>query len=154
MTRRKARELAIRLIYAQAASKDSPEDVLDGFFEEEHYASLSDEDELFETFPNEAQMLYIRTLVITCAVHRQQLDNIISACSQSWKLERITRTAVAVLRCALTEILFIGDPDVTPSVAINEAVEISKSYDMPETSGFINGVLGTFMRGEGPDESF
>ena len=57
------------------------------------------------------------------------------------------------MRCALTEILFLGYPDVTPSVAINEAVEISKSYDLPETTGFINGVLGTFMRGEGSDES-
>lgn len=47
----------------------------------------------------------------------------------------------------------MGYPDVTPSVAINEAVEISKSYDLPETTGFINGVLGTFMRGEGSDES-
>lgn len=153
MTRRKARELAMRLIYAQAATNDQPEDVLDTFFAEDHYASLQGEDELFDDVPDEAQLLYIRTLVITCALHREELDGIISGCSQSWKLERITRTALAAMRCALTEILFLGYPDVTPSVAINEAVEISKSYDLPETTGFINGVLGTFMRGEGSDES-
>lgn len=153
MTRRKSRELAVRLIYAQAASKDSPEDVLDSFFEEEHYASLADEDELFSSMPGVEQMEYIRALVTTCAMHRSQLDDIISGCSQSWKLERITRTAAAVLRCALTEILFMADYDVTPSVAINEAVEISKSFEAPETTGFINGVLGTYMREGATDES-
>ena len=61
---------------------------------------------------------------------------------------------MAVLRCALTEILYLGDADVTPSVAINEAVELAKSFEEPETVSFINGVLGGFMRGEaGQDEA-
>ena len=46
MTRTKARELAIRLIYAQAASDEAPEDLLGGFFEEEHFETLAGEDAL------------------------------------------------------------------------------------------------------------
>ena len=53
---------------------------------------------------------------------------------------------MAVLRCALTELIYLEDPDVTPGVAINEAVEIAKNFEEPETVSFINGVLGGYMR--------
>ena len=56
------------------------------------------------------------------------------------------RTAMAVLRCALTELIYLEDPDVTPGVAINEAVELAKNFEEPETVSFINGVLGGYMR--------
>ena len=54
-----------------------------------------------------------------------------------------------MLRCALAEIVYLKDEDVTPAVAINEAVELAKAYEEPETVSFINGVLGGYMRGEG-----
>ena len=63
-------------------------------------------------------------------------------------MERISRTALAVLRCAICEILYMDD--VPASAAINEAVELAKGYDEPDTVSFINGVLGGFMRGEFP----
>lgn len=149
MTRTKARELAVRLIYAQGASDGDAAEILDGFFDEEHFASLSGEDELFASVPNEAQMEYIRRLVAACAEHRDELDNIIARYSTGWRPERISRTAAAVLRCALAEIVYLKDEDVTPAVAINEAVELAKAYEEPETVSFINGVLGGCMRGEG-----
>ena len=60
---------------------------------------------------------------------------------------------MAVLRCALTELMYLDDPDVTPGVAINEAVELAKSFEEPETVSFINGVLGGFVRGEGAESA-
>ena len=149
MTRTKARELAVRLIYAQGASDEDAGEVLDGFFDEEHFASLAGEDELFASAPDEAQRAYIQRLVSACAEHRDELDNIIARYSEGWRPERISRTAAALLRCALAEIVFLKDEDVTPAVAINEAVELAKSYEEPETVAFINGVLGGYMRGEG-----
>ena len=59
---------------------------------------------------------------------------------------------MAVLRCALTEIIYLEDSDVTPGVAINEAVELAKNFEEPETVSFINGVLGGYMRGEGAQD--
>ena len=49
-----------------------------------------------------------------------------------------------MLRCALYEILYM--PDIPPAASINEAVELAKGYDEPETVSFINGILGSFMR--------
>ena len=154
MTRTKARELAIRLIYAQGASGEQPEDLLGGFFEDEHFASLADEDELFGKKPDEESLGYIRTLVSLCAANREEIDSYIEEYAIGWRPERITRTAAAVLRCALAELLYVED--VPPSAVINEAVELAKNYEEPETVAFINGVLGGFMRGEraaAPEES-
>lgn len=154
MTRTKARELAIRLIYAQGASGEQPEDLLGGFFEDEHFETLADEDELFGKKPDEESLGYIRTLVSLCAANREEIDSYIEKYAIGWRPERITRTAAAVLRCALAELLYVED--VPPSAVINEAVELAKNYEEPETVAFINGVLGGFMRGErsaAPEES-
>lgn len=145
MTRTKARELAIRLIYAQAAS-DS-ETLLEDFLEPEHFESLASEDELFSEKPEGASLEYIRRLLGLCRERRAELDGYIEKYSHGWRPERITRTAAAVLRCAMAEALYIEDAPL--GAAINEAVELAKRYEEPETVAFINGVLGGFARGEG-----
>ncbi len=66
--------------------------------------------------------------------------------ARGWRLERISRVAAAIMRCAMCEILYMDD--VPNAAAINEAVELAKGYEEPETVAFINGVLGSFVRGE------
>ena len=56
------------------------------------------------------------------------------------------RMAAAVMRTAMYEVLYM--PDVPNAAAINEAVEIAKKYETPETVKFINGILGSFVRQE------
>ena len=75
------------------------------------------------------------------------VDDLIEQFSHGWKLSRISRTALAVLRVALYEILYM--PDIPAAASINEAVELAKGYDEPETVRFINGILGSFMRSRG-----
>ena len=53
---------------------------------------------------------------------------------------------MAVLRCSVCEILYMDD--IPNAAAINEAVELCKGYDEPDTVAFVNGVLGGIMRGE------
>ena len=149
MTRTNARELAIQLGFAAAATGESPQEVLDRFFDEEHYASLAAEDELYRERPDEAQLAYIRRLTSLIEENRETIDGYISRYAKGWKLERISRTALAVLRCALCEILYMDD--IPDAAAINEAVELAKGYDEPDTVAFVNGVLGGFMRGERAD---
>ena len=145
MTRKTARELAIQLGFSAAATGDKPHEILDRFFEPEHYESLAQENELYAQFPDERQMEYITRLVTLIDEHRDEIDNEIRTYAKGWKLERISRTALAVLRCALCEILYMED--IPDSAAINEAVELAKGYDEPDTVAFVNGVLGGFMRG-------
>ena len=63
-----------------------------------------------------------------------------------WSFSRISLVASAIMRVAMYEILYM--PDVPNAAAINDAVEISKNYEGEETVKFINGLLGSFVRGE------
>ena len=146
MKRTTARELAIQMSFAAAASGVEPAEMLESFFDREHYESLGTEQELFAEYPDEKQMEYIRRLTLLTAENRSEIDGFIERYARDWKLERISKTALAVLRCAICEILYLDE--VPNAAAINEAVELDKGYDEPETVAFVNGVLGGFMRGE------
>lgn len=148
MTRKTAREIAVELCFAAAANEVNTEELLDAFFSEEHYATLASENELFAEFPDKKQMAYIRELTTLSREKAEELDEMIGRYAKGWKSERISRTARAILRIALCEILYMED--IPSAVAINEAVELDKNYDEPETVAFVNGVLGGFMRGELP----
>lgn len=149
MTRSTARELAIQLCFAASATRREPAELLEDFFSEEHFATLASEGELFAERPDERQMAYIRSLTSLVWAHRDELDGYIERYAHGWRPERISRTALAVLRCAICEILYLED--VPNAAAINEAVELDKNYDDPDTVAFVNGVLGGFMRGEFPE---
>lgn len=150
MTRTTAREIAIQLGFAAASASIDPAELMETFFSEEHYSTLAAEDELYSQRPNKKQMDYIRRLLTLVSENRSEIDGYIERYSKGWKIERISRTALAVLRCALCEILYMDD--IPDSAAINEAVELAKGYDEPDTVSFVNGVLGGFMRGEFPDK--
>lgn len=151
MTRTTAREIAIQLAFAAYAADAEPAELFDSFFAEEHYNTLAAEDALFSEYPDKRQLDYIRRLTNTLAERRAEIDMYIDRYSKGWRRERISRTALAVLRCAICEILYFDD--VPASAAINEAVELDKGYDEPETVAFVNGVLGGFMRGEFAQEA-
>ena len=148
MTRKTAREIAVELCFASAANEIAADELIDSFFEEEHYATLAEENELFAERPDEKQMEYIRMLTAMSRDRAEELDGFIERYAKGWKSERISRTARAILRIALCEILYMDE--IPAAVAINEAVELDKNYDDPETVAFVNGVLGGFMRGEFP----
>ena len=149
MTRKTAREIAVELCFAAAANELGTDELLDSFFEQEHYATLAEENELYAERPDEKQMAYIRSLAAMSRDRAEELDGLIERYAKGWKSERISRTARAILRIALCEILYMED--IPAAVAINEAVELDKNYDDPETVAFVNGVLGGFMRGEFPE---
>jgi N utilization substance protein B len=140
--------LAIQLSFAAAAAKVDPEELMDSFFDREHYESLSAEQELCEEYPNDKQLEYIRRLTRLTAENRSEIDGYIERYAKGWKIERISHTALAVMRCAVCEILYMDD--IPNAAAINEAVELDKNYDDPDTVAFVNGVLGGFMRGRFP----
>ena len=146
MTRSTAREIAIQLGFAAASSGEAPQELFESFFERGHYDTLAAEDELYSEYPNTKQLEYIRTLIALTGEHRDEIDAHITRYAKGWKLERISRTALAVLRCAICEILYMDD--IPNAAAINEAVELDKGYDEPDVVSFVNGVLGGFMRGE------
>ncbi len=150
MTRTAARELAVQLCFRLSVDGELDAETLERFFDGEHYASLAAEDDCFRQKPDEQQLAYIREVTQGVAAKLAELDAYIEKYAVGWKLPRISKTALAVLRVAMYEILYVGD--VPAGAAINEAVELAKGYDEPETVAFINGVLGAFVRGEAAAE--
>lgn len=75
---------------------------------------------------------------------REELDRIIGEHSQNWKLARIGKVEMTILRLALYEILHL--PDVPPKVAINEAVELAKRFGDENSKNFVNGILDAVAR--------
>ena len=146
MTRTDAREIAVRLCFSLSENPRPAEEVLEGTFDGEYYATLAKEDGLFGTLPDGKQMDYISRVIRGISEHGAELDGYIEKYSRSWQFARISRTALAILKTAMFEILYM--PDIPERVSINEAVELAKKYEEPETVPFVNGVLGTFVRNE------
>ena len=147
MTRIHARELAVRLLFSMQSSGYSLSDTEALFFTEDHFRSLAEEDPLFSEFPDEKSRDFIHRLVSLTEEHRHEIDDRISTYAKGRRIERISKPALAILRSAICELLFMEDVPVASSV--NEAVEMGKTYDSPETASFINGILGSMIRGEG-----
>ncbi|HEY4523284.1 MAG TPA: transcription antitermination factor NusB [Candidatus Paceibacterota bacterium] len=78
--------------------------------------------------------------------HIAILDNIIEKAAPDWPLPQISIVDRNVLRIGLYELLYADPSEVPPKVAINEAIEIAKNYGGPNSSKFINGVMGTVYR--------
>ena len=75
-----------------------------------------------------------------------QIDKIIEKSAPEWPLEQITIIDRNVLRIGLYELLFSNRQEVPPKVAINEAIELAKTFGGESSGKFINGVLGTVYR--------
>lgn len=145
MTRTNARRLAVQLVFAAAGGTDfSAEE----YFEREFYKNFSPEDGLSTETPDQKEKDYICSIVNGVQSHINELDGIISRYAVGWSLRRISKAALAILRCAVYELLYMPADDVPSSVAINEAVELAKTFDEPETAAFVNGILGSFVRAE------
>ena len=146
MTRNTAREIATHLAYELSFTDLSLQEFLDQRLSAENFSDLSPECELYDDMPNAKQAEYIRRLVSGVADHAAELDGYIEKYAQGWRFDRISLVASAIMRVAMFEILYM--PDIPAGVAINEAVEIAKKYEEPETVRFLNCILGSFVREE------
>lgn len=75
-----------------------------------------------------------------------QLDTIIEKAAPEWPIDQITIVDRNVLRLGLYELLFENKDEVPPKVAINEAIELAKTFGGESSGKFINGVLGTIFK--------
>lgn len=146
MTRSNARELAVHLVFELGFFDISADELLEAALQRPLFEQIGQEEPLYAQFPNREQRQYIETLVRGVYRYRAELDRYISKYSIGWNLSRLPRTVVAILRVCMYEILYMQD--VPNAAAINDAVEMTKHYEEPELSAFVNGILGSFVRSE------
>ena len=129
MNRSKARESAFILIFESIFNPEY------SFADMREFAA---ESELFEV--NE----FTEQLYTAAVTHTAELDEEIKKYLRGWRLERISRPALAILRLAFAELTYCDD--IPASVTVNEAVELAKKYAGEKDAPFINGVLGSAVR--------
>lgn len=92
----------------------------------------------------DVDMEYLKTTVQGTAAFIDEVDQLIAAAAPEWPLDQISVIDKSILRIAGFELL--KSTDIPPKVAINEAVELAKTFGGENSSKFINGVLGTLFR--------
>lgn len=92
---------------------------------------------------------FIYDLVVGVEKHRPDIDALIVESAPDWPLEQITNIDRNVLRLGIYELQFANAQDVPPKVAINEAIELAKTFGGPSSGKFVNGVLGTIYKNMG-----
>ena len=128
MTRKEAREQAFVLIFEKMFREDSAEEIL-------QYAK-----EIREIETDDYSVEIFRGV----CEKTEELDEEISAHLKNWKIGRISKVALAILRLAVYEIKFVES--VPESVSINEAVELCKKFSVSDDAAFVNGVLGNIVK--------
>ena len=83
---------------------------------------------------------YVKDVLGKVAEERDKIDTLINEVSDGWTTGRMAKTDLAIIRVAVAEMLYIDD--VPKAVAINEAVELAKTYGTDDSRKFINAILG------------
>ena len=149
ITRTVAREIAVHYAFELGFSNLSAQELLEQELTQERFGEIAEIDPLYAEFPDEKQCAYIRKLVEGVGEHGYELDEYISKYAIGWKFSRLNRVAVAIMRGAMYEILYM--PDIPHGVAISQAVQIAGKYESAEGVKFINGILASFLREEVKD---
>ena len=117
------------------------------------YSFNKDTDDLAELYDNAVSLYgysddtYLKTVFYGVINEADSIDAVISKYAVGWKLERISRVSLSIMRLCLYECKYLED--VPPAVAMNEAVELAKKYDTEQAPAFINGILNAAIKGEG-----
>ena len=132
MSRRAARRHIFSLIFQLEFLKNSDKDALFESYVENHGEKLPDSKFIYEEFSGVYQNL-------------EKIDEIIGETLKAWTTDRLNKADLAILRLAVYEMMY--NDEIPASVAINEAVELSKVYCEDDSPGFINAILGAVHKG-------
>ena len=139
MSRRQAREVALQALFQLDLNPGG-----DG--EREMHETLA-----FDTALEEHERLpkrdreYARSILEGTRRNLKDIDRMIAAASREWRVERMAAVDRNITRMAVFEMRF-GEEEITPKIAINEAVELAKKYGTDDSGRFVNGILGAIVK--------
>ena len=125
MSRRKARELAFKVIFQVDQVNADPHSAFAYLLEENNLADSESE--------------FSWALIAGCLEHQEEIDTMISTYANDWTIDRMSSVDRNLMRIASAEILFLEGSQA--AVAIDEAIEISKKYGEDNSASFINAIL-------------
>lgn len=141
MTRRQLRESIFKALFRMEFNE--PQERTEQL--EFHLRELAEQEQEDGTilFAEEQDLEYVRRKTEDICAHLEELDAVIEANTEGWKINRVGKAELAILRLAVYEMQF--DDEVPQGVAINEAVELAKLY-CDDAKGFVNAVLGKLAK--------
>jgi N utilization substance protein B len=131
--RRKAREIALQMLYQMEVNPGELEAALELFWK-----GLSASQPVKE---------FVNRIVEGVHGRREEIDKLLAKHSEHWRLDRMDRVDKSILRMGVFEIMFCDDIPV--KVAMNEAVDLGKKFGAAESGAFINGILDKIGKVEG-----
>lgn len=132
MNRKLSREKAMELLFGMTLNSDSYEETLEIFIDN------------YEGNIKELDLTYIKRILIGVENNKEAIDKSISENLNNWKIDRISKVNLCILRLAVYELIY--DNEIPDKVAINEALEITKKYSDEKSVSFINGVLDKIIK--------
>ena len=135
MSRQAARESAMKLLYESEFNIDFDTETT---LELMAPLELSPNDRIFLDAAKDGTLL-----------HLDEIDAIIEKHAKGWSLERISKVDKSILRLAIYEMIFGDTPE---AIAINEAVDMARTFSSEEAASFVNGILGAVSRGRTENE--
>ena len=139
MSRQNAREAAVRFLYQCEITGISSDTAI-----EEYFHNVQPDDEDYYLPMSDADIDYLKSIMAGVVKEISVIDDSISTNSTGWKINRISKTLLCIMRVAIYEMLYVEDVPV--KVSLNEAIELAKAYDGDEAGPFINGVLAGVVK--------
>ncbi len=132
MGRRASREAAMKLLYQLEIQKSDRDEQIDTALHDENLT--------------ESDRKYIRGIIYGVSERVALLDRVIEKYAMGWKISRLSKIDLSILRIGIYEILY--REDVPFSVSVNEAVELAKKYSNEDAGAFVNGLLAKVTKSD------
>ncbi len=132
MSRRAARQAALQVLFQMDIGQMKFDNALDFV--------------IVENKLDQKQVQFIRDIISGVLEHMDELNRIINEIALDWDMERLAGVDRSILRMALYELCYSEMP---PNVAVNEAIELGKTFSTAESGKFINGILGRVVKNLG-----
>jgi N utilization substance protein B len=123
--RRRAREIALQVLYQLEIGQGVPQEALTVYFENFR--------------PSEKAREFCQRLIEGVSHHREEIDRLIEENAENWTLKRMAVVDRNILRVATFELMHC--PDIPFKASLNEAIELAKKYGNEDSGAFINGIL-------------
>ncbi len=150
MTRREIRDKIFKIVFtAEFNTLDEMRDQIDLAFDTEMPGDEEDDPLLYASVSDNDRQ-YITDKVMDIMSRKDDIDKTISEISEGWKLPRIGKEELAILRLGVYEVIY--DSSIPEKVAINEAVELSKKYCDASASKFVNALLAKLVKKDDASE--
>ena len=140
MNRRKSRELAMKLLYQMSINKEDYDSVMCNLKESIECDLRSEEDIDLK----EIDMEYIARIIKGVQENMETIDSEIEKYLVNWKLNRLSKIDLTIMRICTYEIMF--EIDIPNKVSINEGLELAKKYSEENSASFINGVIDNIIK--------